>query len=438
MIIVGNFLTKPVAEPEALIQPKEVKIFRVGQAPSITAQATIEKSGVVTIMAQTSGVIQKINFSEGQTLYKGRSLLSLSTNYSGSSLPGLQRQLAEKQHQFNLDNFDTQRDLIQKQKELAQKNDENNDQLRTLTEKSLSETKDQLSLNEDILSSIAENLVQLETATNAAQNQTTILATKQLKAQYLGVVNQLKSAIRSSEYQYDQDNSPAQMSDLQKDIALKQLDLQLKSLELSNQVSELNLSIARVSESLLYPTSPVTGEIERIYVKEGQLINPGQPLAMINSSSNQYKAIVDLPLDISKKIAPYQSSQLLVDDQIFNLVPSHISTEATSGHSSSVIYHLPEDLRGHYLSDGQILTIIIPLGFSDTTSSLPLIPIDAVHQLQDKSYVFTIKDGVAQSIEIKLGSVLGDVVEILSGLDDQAQIITNRNVISGDLVTVIN
>jgi len=436
MIVIGNFLRKPKVEETIEKSAKTVTVFQIGQAPTITAQAKIEKSGVVSVVAQSAGVIQKINYIEGQTVKRGNTLLRLSTNYQGGSLPSLQRQLAEKQYQFNLDNFDQQKETIEKQKELATKSDENNDNLRTLTEKSLSETRDQLSLNESILNTISDNLKNLETATNAADNQATILATKQSKANYLGLVNQLRAAVRSSEYSFNQDNPQVNISNLQKDTALRQLDLQIKSLELSRDISGLNLSIARIGESLMSPASPVSGVVERVYVRVGQVVNPGQTLFTIQGNSNQLKAMVELPGNLALKVSEYDATDFLIDDQIFKVVPTHISREAVAGRQFAATYYLPEDLHGHYLSDGQYISVKIPVGQAQSTATLPLIPIDCVHQLQDKAYVFVIKDGLAQSQEIELGDVFGSMVEIRSGLTDVAQIIRSRNVISGDKVQV--
>jgi multidrug efflux pump subunit AcrA (membrane-fusion protein) len=207
-------------------------------------------------------------------------------------------------------------------------------------------------------------------------------------------------------------------------------------LELSRDISGLNLSIARIGESLMSPASPVSGVVERVYVRVGQVVNPGQTLFTIQGNSNQLKAMVELPGNLALKVSEYDATDFLIDDQIFKVVPTHISREAVAGRQFAATYYLPEDLHGHYLSDGQYISVKIPVGQAQSTATLPLIPIDCVHQLQDKAYVFVIKDGLAQSQEIELGDVFGSMVEIRSGLTDVAQIIRSRNVISGDKVQV--
>jgi hypothetical protein len=61
LIVLANFIRTPakddgVKEPE----PKVVETFSIGTAPTVKVQGKVEKSGVITIVAQSGGV-RKIN-----------------------------------------------------------------------------------------------------------------------------------------------------------------------------------------------------------------------------------------------------------------------------------------------------------------------------------------------------------------------------------------
>jgi hypothetical protein len=65
---------------------------------------------------------------------------------------------------------------------------------------------------------------------------------------------------------------------------------------------------------------------------------------------------------------------------------------------------------------------------------VPFIPLDAVFQTQDQSYVFVIQGGKAVSKSITTGQVVGGQVEVTSGLENKDQVILDRNVVAGDTV----
>lgn len=97
LIAVGNFLHRPpTAETEPTAQPKQVEIYHFTDTPKITLTAKIQKAGVLNIVAQTPGVVQKINFHEGDRVTRSSTLMNLSSNYRGGNAPVLARQLAHQ------------------------------------------------------------------------------------------------------------------------------------------------------------------------------------------------------------------------------------------------------------------------------------------------------------------------------------------------------
>ncbi|OGD87298.1 hypothetical protein A2164_04050 [Candidatus Curtissbacteria bacterium RBG_13_35_7] len=437
LIVAGNFLTKPPETPQIAHKPIPVEIFSIGSVPKVTMQAQIEKAGVVQIVAQAPGIVSNINVVEGQKVTRGKTLVALASNYLGGNAASIQRQLAQKQYQFTKDNYDLQKDLIAKQKEVAQKTDSNADELRSITDKSLDDTRSLVSLNDDILSTLDTNLANLESTNVGGANDSLILQTKQLKSQFQSANNQVKSGLRSAEYAADDDNNPATLSNLGREIAEKQLELQQKSLDLNRETNLLQLRLAQVGESSMYPASPFQAVVEKVHVRRNQSVNPGTPLVTLVGSDQTLTATALVDSSTAQKVSILEPSIININGEKLEITLTHIATEATNGQLYAVTYSLP-DKYAEKLTDKSYVTIEIPLGYPDSPASIPFIPIDAVFQTQEESIVYLLKDDKAVSTKISLGSVIGAFVEITSGINQGDQIILNRNIIDGDKVTISN
>lgn len=434
-VIVGaNMIRKP--KPEAEVkreQPKQVSIYTIGEAPRIRTQAKVEKSGVIKIVAQTGGIVRDIRFKEGQEVYKGATLLNISTNYQGGNALSVQRQIAEKQYFNTRDTFDTQKDIIGKQREIAEKSEENTDKLREISEKSLGETRGLLDLNNTILKTIDTDLGQLEATNSAGANKNAITALQQSKAQLLSATNQLNSSIRSLEYSKNGDNPQAKLSDLSKELTLKQLDVQERALTLSKEVAQLQYTAALINESLAYPAAPCAGIIEKVHVRFGQAVNPGQVLYTISTNEKSALAVALVSRDIAASVSRIEPALISVAGKTLSVQPSYVSQEATDGTLYSIFFALPQEFIGEYGNDSYV-EVELPIGYADTSAAVPYIPLDSVHQTQDGAYIYVIEKGLAKNRRVQLGTVFGQYVEVRNGLKSSDQVILERTVIENEKV----
>lgn len=438
LIVLSNIVNRPAPETqEAKLPTKEVSVYTIGSSPKIKVQAQIEKSGVIKIVSLGNGVVQSINVFVGQQVYRGTNLVSMSTNYSGGNAFSLQRQLAQTQYQNVLDTYQTQKDLIGKQKELVNKNDENTDKLREIARNSNDQTQGLINLNNDILNILASEQTNLEATNSADTNFDAILGIKQLRSQLSAGNNQLQAGLDNSKYSASNDNAPAAISDISKDITLKQLELQEKALDLNKEVSRLNVMLTQVNEAIMFPSSPINGVVERIYVKVGQVVTPGMLIAQISGESNSLTAIALLSREISQGVLRAESSILYLGNKTFEEVPFYVSTEATDGSLYTAQFSIPQEYAKE-VSDKGYITIDIPVGFPQTGGTIPFVPLDAIFQTQDQAYLYVVKNSKAESKKVKLGQVLGRFVEVTSGLSPEDQVIINRNVIQGDPIKIVN
>lgn len=435
LLIASRLMQPPPQEKPVEKITKNVEVYSIGDGPKASYQARIEKTGVITIVAQSQGIVQSVNAKEGDRVNAGQQIISLSSNYQGGNAASVQRQIAQRQYQNVIDTFGTQNQLIQSQRDVATASAENAQRTRDITRQSLGETTDLINTNQNQLDQLNQTLGTLESANATGANQEQIAELQGTSTQLQGGLNQLRSAQRTSEYQASNENPPAIIANAQKEQALKQLDIQQKTLELNRDVSKFQVKLAHVNEAMMYPASPFTGTIQSIYVRKGQSVQPGTELATIAANDIATTATLQVPQGVAQLLSTGETSTISVNGKTISLSPYHVSTEASANQLYTVKYDIPEEYQKEFSND-EYITIQVPLKAPDTSTTVPLIPIDAVYQTQSKAFVLTVDKGKAVSKNIQLGEVFGSYVEVQSGLTNGNQIILNRNVIAEDLVKI--
>lgn len=434
-------LINPKNKPKKTEKPaKEVSIFSIGVSPKITAQATVRKSGTISIYAQTAGVVQKIYKKEGDSISKGATVAWISNTYAGGTISSLQRQLAQKNYESTQNNYDLNKDTINKQRELAEQNRNNTEELRKISEKSAQEANDLINLNQELLTNVVDAINQLESnPSSTASDSAQISQLKGQQAQLSASINQLRSGERQASYQANQDNPPTALANIQHELTLKQLDLQERGLTLQLEVSKLNYQIAQVSEGLNYPASPVSGKIERINVIFGQTVSPGDLIAVVTTGDSSAIADAFVSRETAQRISQLDPSILFIGKNTIEVTPAYVSTQPTNGQLYSVSYQIPAE-NTDSVTNQSYLKVEIPVGTPDTSASTPFIPVDAVYQTQDGAFVYVVdkKDNkdTAKGKKIELGTITGSYIEVTSGLTKDDKVILDRNILEGDLVKV--
>lgn len=439
LIIAGSVLGKlKTSQVKQEVPVKHVSAYGVGTAPRIRVSGTVETSGSIKVVAQTPGVVQSVNVTEGDRVSRGQNLAWLSTNYQGGTLPSVTRQIAQKNYEFALSNYDAQADIIKKQRELADQANQQAGDMRAISDHSIGQTQDLVDLDTDIVRSINDQIASLEASNVGGANDALILQAKQGKAAAEAGLNSLKVALETTRYQANGDNAPAKMAGTQHDIAVAQLDLQQKSLDLNKELAGLNLRVAQISESLMYPVSPVSGIVERVFVHPGETVNPGTAIASIAGDSKTSSVVVLIPAETARSISRLEPSKITVGSVSDSLYPRYISTQPTSGVLYSAIYTVPDTLASLVTNGGSVI-VELPIGAEGTTAAIPYVPLDALYQTQTESYVYVAtasgkNQQTAESRKVSAGTVYGRYVEIPEGLRPGDLVITTRNVVTGDRV----
>ncbi len=428
LMVANKILTTPAKVEEEKAMRKDVRTFSIGDSPTVTLQGTVDKSGVITISAQTAGVVQKVEVTEGDTVKKGQVLTRLSSNYQGDNAPAVQSAIAYKQYKNTLETFDLQKDLIAKQRDIATASAQNTQELRKITEQSKGDTQSLIDLNNSILTSLNTNLETLKSS-GLPDTSEEIIRLKSTIAQLLGGQSQLLQGQRQLNYQTNTTNPPTLLSSLQKEITLKQLDLQEKGLSLSKDISRLQSSLAYIGASLMTPASPVGGVVQKVYVTEGQTVTPGMPVATVVAKNGETTVSVSLPQEVAKTISKAKPSILSLKGKTHEIFPRFVSDEAIEGVLYTAFYTLPSSLQKE-ATDSESVTISIPLESVSVTTMY--VPLDAVYQTADTAYIYIAKNSKAFSQKVRLGKVYGGFVEVLEGIKKGDTIILSRTIFNGD------
>ena len=428
IIVIGNYLTRPKIQPPITNGPKTVGVYTIGEAPKATFQAKVDKKGVIKIVALSGGIIQDILVSEGDTVYQGQQLATLSTNYQGGNASALASQIADTQYKNTIDTFPEQQSIIQKQRDLANINHDNFSDQQKIATQSANDTNNLINSNQLLLDQLNHQL------TNDKQNNapsSTIGPEESQINQLQAGQNQLRTALSNLQEQTDSSKPAGRLADAQHDLTLQQLNIQEKSLELGKELAKLSSNIADVNAATMYPASPFAAVVQRIYIRIGQQVNPGTPIMEISSTNTNASLLVDVTQQIAQHLSPLDTSTVTIGTASSELRPLFIPKEPSNGSLFTITYPLSESMSNN-VTDGQYMSIAIPVGHADTSSSVPFVPLDAIYQTQNSSYVVINENGKAVSRNVVIGEVFGNYVEITHGLLSGDRVVIDRTVLIGD------
>ncbi|MFC1649555.1 efflux RND transporter periplasmic adaptor subunit [Patescibacteria group bacterium] len=406
--------------------PKVVGTMDLVTGPKIDTLAQVQSSNILDIYAQVSGIVNKVNYLEGQTVSRGEAIVTISQNYLGGNVSTIQANIASLQYNNSKDTIEDQISVIDKQIEATNKTKENSDKLRELSRNSVSQTNDLIELNNTIISSLETQIADLE---SAGQPESVINPLRQSLALQKSNSAQIESQKATIDYSASDDNPPAKLAELQKEITTEQLNLQKQATKLGLEVSRLQSATAWVGASLYKPSSPLSATLERIHVSKNQIVTPGVKIATVRTDLQPTTLVVNIPQSLSTLIDTTSPSIIKIDGAEHFVRAKYLSSVPTNSGLFTIEYELDTD---EALRVGAYYEVRIPLAYEKKI----IVPIDAVHQTNTQQVVYVVEDKKAKSKDVELGEVSGSWVEIVDGIDESDVVIITRNVVDGDLVTV--
>ena len=182
--------------------------------------------------------------------------------------------------------------------------------------------------------------------------------------------------------------------------------------------------------------SPISGTIDQMDLKLGQVAQPGQTgIRIVNAANLKVKA--DVPESYSGSVGTGNNVKIIVpdaNDSLMTKVTFAAKAIDPTSRSFAVEIKLPtrKTLRPN-------MTAILKIA-NYTKENTIIVPVKSIQKSEDGDYVFVNEGGTAKRKTVKVGTTYGGQSEILSGLNAGDQLITAgaEDIEDGDKVKVLN
>ncbi|HYD35687.1 MAG TPA: HlyD family efflux transporter periplasmic adaptor subunit [Vitreimonas sp.] len=430
-LVLARYFQKP--EPVVTtseVPPRKVNALRFGSTEiSEQAVGTVKNLSSITLVAQTAGPVGQVKVAEGKTVKKGTLLLNQTSAYGAGSAATVQRQIAGKNYELAQETLKNTVEVVSKNRELADKNRDNTEELRKITEKSIDEIKSILTTTDQVISKIESDIATEQASTN---NATTIQSLRQSLITYRGIQNSNRSGLRSAEYAVATGNPPTKIADITKDLVYKTTELQLKQAQINQEVSALSLQLAKINEASTRVVAPFSGTIEKVYVNPGQYVTPGTPVAKIKGDAN-LSLQISVAGAVASRIDAQQDLIVVLNDREFVVPITHVSSTPINGQLFEVLAVLPAEYQ-EFIPEESAVAVTLPLYTQTLIEGNSFLPLDAIFVTNNGSYVLVAENGRAVKKVIETGEIVGSTVEIKTGPLPNDIVILDRRVLEGEAV----
>lgn len=189
--------------------------------------------------------------------------------------------------------------------------------------------------------------------------------------------------------------------------------------EARHRVAKAGLAEAQVLLGYARITAPFDGVVTRKHVEAGDLAQPGRPLIDLEDPST-LQVEAEVPEEIGSSIKSGQQMTVRLG-RTLKEIAAQVREIAPTANPASRTFQVKLDLpSGPDLMPGQFARLLVPLGESESLR----IPASAVVKRGQLEIVFVVADQRAQMHLVKTGRVQGSEVEVLSGLDEGDQVVT--------------
>jgi multidrug efflux pump subunit AcrA (membrane-fusion protein) len=460
-ILITSFLTStepPITQPTEESDEKilEVETVQVGEYDSFASSiAKAENKNEITLKAINSGVIRDIDVKEGDEIKQDNKILETDENYNGENSIDLQIEIAESQLEKVKENENSIKNKYNDRKNLAEetyddylamlelnrakivtieKQIESTDDLRYELDKLIEDYEDFEDEIEDYFEDQDQDFLAEQ---GVLQNKSVINNMKTAYTQYENTLLDLEDQLALLKYQTGANYPGNEIEEINKDLTLNQLKLEQDLADIDVDIASLNLELLKLQKDLHVMRSPINGRIEKIYVKTGEAINPGQEIITISGKINMILKAYVTP-DLINKIDNDKPAQITIENQTYSAKISFISTTALENGFFEVLLD-PETKLEKLITPGSSVKIEFQLNIENINkeeADLIYIPIDTVFRTNTSSYVLIVENGIAIQRMIQAGEIVGDQVKIISGLNEGELLINDRRIVPNQKITV--
>jgi len=431
VLLATRFTQKAQTPAAEITQPTlKVNVMRFGDSDlHEEAVGMVKNLTTVTLVAQTTGPVARISVSEGQAVSRGTTLVQQESAYAAGNAQAVQLQVADQNLKLAQKTLDSTVKQVSLNRELADKSLDNTEELRKITEESISDTKTIIDVTEDVVEYLEE---QLEAERAGANDPAIVTGLQQQLLPYYSSLSQTRSSLRSIEYQIKTDSPQYRSAEIQKDLAYESTELQLETARIQKELAALNVRAARIAFAATRVQAPIAGQVEKIYVQPGEFVTAGTPVAVI---TGQPKLVLEINVagKVALQVNPTEPVIMHLGDQTVSLPISHVSAAPVSGQLYQVLADVPAQFA-QQIVENQAVSVTLPLYETSIVAGNSFIPLDALFVTNTGRFVFVDQNGTAVRKTVETGEIVGTSIEIKTGLVPGDEIILDRRVIEGQPV----
>lgn len=277
------------------------------------------------------------------------------------------------------------------------------------------------------IDNLTVSLVQQEASNSTSSNnaisqyQKSLNSLETLRETYESQISILEAQVAQSKAVYDV------MVDGPRSVDLSPLRAQVGQAQ-----AQLDLAIANRDKA--YVKAPFKGHVYVLPAKIGELVSPGQRLVGVINESDKH---------LSTSIDPITRSKIHVGDKViidgtFNGYISHISPSIDpETNKVEVLINFDDAESTEILSVNQVVNIQIITATIDNPTYF--IPLNSVKTTNTGVYLYSKDDSDSSKIvpiEIETGTISGEMIEVISGVNDDTQFILNvRNLTTESIIS---
>lgn len=233
--------------------------------------------------------------------------------------------------------------------------------------------------------------------------------------------NQAKASVTTLENQIAQANDSLELTKNKLvEESKRSADLGIAQAEASANAASLAVQSASKNLSDVSPTSPISGVVSLKGVTTEQMVSTGTAAYTI-SNIDEVVATVNVTENVINKLSVGQELKVSIKslDREVTGVITEINPVATQ--TSTYPVKIKISNKDHTIKPGMFCEVEIVTENSGNTISLPR---EAVLRNIEQFYVYVVEDGKAVMKEVEIGIDNGKDIEIISGLSNGEQVIT--------------
>lgn len=204
--------------------------------------------------------------------------------------------------------------------------------------------------------------------------------------------------------------------------------------DVASASAQVNSARKKVSDATV--VSPVDGVVANKNVTAGQFVSAGTQLMTVEQMGEVY-AVINVEqkyIGLLNKETPLGVKVDAYPDDDFRGLISVVNPVAGNENRMFRV-KVKMNNEGNKLKPGMFVEVGLVTG--KPTSALT-VPRQAVLGKKGVQYVFTVEDGKAKRVRVETGAIIGNFIEIISGIDDGTQVLINSldKVKDGDALKV--